>query len=352
MVKNMFSECIELENREAAVDYFYQQGWTDGLPIVPPTPEKVEKMLDYVRFKGNEILGVIPERQREVTTLKVAINAVMAGCLPSYMPIVVSAVQAILEPSFGIHGVTSTTGGAGILIVVNGPIIEELSMNTSKNFLGSSTNRANATIGRAIRLLILNVGGGNLFDQATMGHPGKITFCVAEAKNEIWEPLHVQRGFNKDSNTVTVFAIEGPNQVNNHISKTPEGILMTIVDRMSAVGRLHMQRPIPQTPCVVVICPEHQATLIEHGWSKEKVVSFLFEHTHRSEMDLYHFGQRNDMPLDTEANNWVPIVPSKEHIYVLSGGGIAGRFSAIIPAWGNIKQSRAITKAIVKSGFT
>jgi hypothetical protein len=349
-VRTWMSERIALTDKEEAVEFFYQKGWTDGLPIIPPTPDKVEAMLQQVSLQGNEIFGTIPERQREINAEKVAINAVMAGCLPAYMPVVAAAVQAVLEPVFGAHGVTSSTSGAAILLIVNGPIVREIGLNSGKNLLGTG-NRANATIGRAVRLVLQNAGGTALFDQSTIGHPGKFSFCMAEAENEEWVPLNVERGFKREESTVTVFAVEGPNQINNHVAETPEGILMTIADRIASMGRLNMQRPLPQTPSVVVVCPEHMSTLLKHEWDKKRVKQFLYDHARRPKTDLYHFGQQLEM-LPNEDGEWIHMAPSPEHIFVVAGGGTAGRFSACIPAWGNIRQSTAVTKRISDSGLT
>lgn len=344
------SNQLEFSDAGEVMEYFYQEGWTDGLPIVPPTPQKVEAMLEAVHMQGREVIGAIPERNREVTSEKVAINAVMAGCLPVYMPVVLAAVQAVLDPPFGAHGVTSSTAGASILIVVNGPVSRQIKLNSGKNLFGMG-HRSNATIGRALSLTLRNAAASGLFDQSTLGHPGKISFCIAEAEREEWQPLHVERGWKREQSTVTVIATEGPNQVNNHIAETPEAILLTIADRMASVGRLHMQRPLPQTPCAVLICPEHLTVLLRHGWDKAQIREFLYEHSMRSEKDLYNYGQSLVSPGFGEEVK-VPLVPSADDIYVLAGGGNAGRFSAIIPCWGNKRQSQPVTKEVTSSGFT
>jgi hypothetical protein len=341
------SKEIRLSNAEEAIEYYFQQGWTDGLPVVPPTPDKVEAMLKQVGLQGKEVIGAISERNCVITAEKVAINAVMAGCLPAYMPVVITAVQAALNPLFGIHGSTASTGGSSLLLIINGPIIQQLGINTGKNMMGIG-NRANATIGRALRLVLLNAGGTREFDQTTLGHPGKFTFCIAEAECEEWAPLHVERGFKREDSTVTVFASEGPNQINNHVAQTPEGILMSIADRMTALGTFNMQR---SAPCVVVICSEHLQTLLEFGWDKSQVRSFLYEFARRPKSDFYRFGLQLELSAGDE-QEWVSPVPSPEDILIVSGGGMAGRFSAYIPAWGSSKAWAPVTKAIVSSGFT
>lgn len=336
-----FARQIELADPEEAMEYFFGKGWTDGLPVIPPTPEKVDAMLRYSGLRGDEVIGTIPERSRTITAEHAAINAVMAGCLPSYMPVVIAALEAVLDPAFGVHGPTASTGGAGILLIVNGPIIQQIGLNAGKNLMGTG-NRANATIGRAVRLVLLNAGGTSEFDQTTLGHPGKFSFCIAEAEQEAWRPLHVERGYRREDSTVTVFAAEGPNQVYNPVANTPEGILLSIADRMSALATFNMQR---QTQCAVVICPEHLATLQEHGWTKDRVRQFLYEHAERPKSDMHRFGlQSEEAPGDR--NIRIKAVPSPQDILLVAGGGPAGRFSAYIPGWGSIQQTVAVTKRI------
>lgn len=345
---NFLSPTYSFDTSEEAIEFCYRKGWTDGLPVVPPTPEKVKEMLDASRLEGSEVLGTIAERNRMITAEKVAINAVMAGCLLNHMPVVTAAVEAVLDPRFGVHGPTSSTGGAAILIIVNGPAVQQIGMNHGKNLMGGS-NRANATIGRAVNLVMKNAGGTAQFDQTTIGHPGKISFCIAEAEHEKWEPLHVERGFKREDSTVTVFAAEGPHQVNNHVANTPEGILLSMADRMTALATFHMQRK--GTQCVVVICPEHLSTLLEHGWDKRKVREFLFEQARRPKADFARYGlQREAEPGDEDS--WLKAVPSPDDILLLSGGGPAGRFSSFIPGWGSIAQTVAVTKKVAVSGFT
>lgn len=339
------SKTLEFHNVKEINEHYFQKGWTDGLPIIPPTPDLVEEMLKQVKLEGNEIIGSIPERNRVITTEKLAINVVMAGCLPVYMPVVLSAMEAVLDPEFGVHGPTSSTGGAGIFIVVNGPITKQIGLNSGKRLL-SSTNRANATIGRAIMLTLHNAGGSNEFDQTTIGHPGKLSYVMAESERDGWVPYHVENGFRKEDNAVTVFAGEAPNQINNHVADTPEGILKSFADRMTALATFHMQR---DTQCAVILCPEHMSTIIEHGWNKQMVKEYLFQQARRPKNELYNFGLQLE-PL--EGNEWITAVPSIDDLIVLTGGGPAGRFSAFIPGWGSLNQTRSVTKQIHNSGFT
>ncbi|WP_066304600.1 hypothetical protein [Bacillus sp. FJAT-29814] len=342
------AEQIEVRDTLDAIEYFYQRGWTDGLPIVPPTKERIYDMLKSVNMAPDTIVGSIPERGRVFTAELVAINAVLAGCLPGYFPVVMAAVQAISEPEFGLHGPSASTHGAAIMIAVNGPITEEIGMNAGSNAFGPG-NRANATIGRAIRLLMINVGGSLEFDRSTLGTPAKYTFCFAEKRTE-WTPLHVQRGFNEDESTVTVFACEGPNQIQNHGSLKGEGILRTMADRMSALGTFNMAS---ETEMAVVLCPEHYIHLHKEGWSKESVQQYLYENAKRSIIDMKNGGIIDAPVAVSDEHLFKYAVPSREHILLMVAGGDAGRFSSCMPGWFSYKQSRAVTKSVkAATGFT
>jgi hypothetical protein len=341
----LHSEHLEFQDATKMNEYYFQKGWTDGFPIIPPTPELVEKMLNHVRLEGSEVIGSIPERNRVITAEKLAINAVMAGCLPIYMPVVLAAMGAVLDPEFGVHGPTASTGGAGIFIVVNGPITKQIGLNSGKRLLNSN-NRANATIGRAIMLTLHNAGGSNEFDQSTIGHPGKLSYVMAEQERAGWTPYHVEMGFDMDENTVTVFAAEAPNQINNHVADSPEGILNSVAERMTALATFHMQR---DTQCAIILCPEHMTTIIEHGWNKQMVKDYLFEKARRNKNDLYRYGLLLE---PVEEHEVITAVPSVNDIIVLTGGGPAGRFSSLLPGWGSIHQTRAVTRRIVQSGIT
>lgn len=342
------AEKIEMKDALEAIEYYFQKGWTDGLPVVPPTGEKIQAMLESVNMSPDTVVGSIPERDRAFTAEIIAINAVMAGCLPGYFPVVMAAVQAITDPKFGAHGPTASTHGAAIMIIVNGPIAKQIGMNDGENAFGPG-NRANATIGRAIRLLLMNAGGSPEFDRSTLGHPGKYSFCFAEKETE-WTPLHVQRGFDKNDSTVTVFACEGPNQFQNHGALKAENILRTLVDRMSALGSFHMAS---DTEMAVTICPEHYKDLKEQGWTKESVQQYLFQHAKRSVADMKNGGLIEEQIQDGDDQKFKKVVSSPEQILLTVAGGEAGRFSACMPGWFSSKLSRAITKSIaVATGFT
>lgn len=205
--KSLFVEDSVIGAAEAS-QLFYQQGWTDGLPIIPPTRTRVDEMIHWLDRLPDEMIGLVPPRQGRATLEKLAINAVMAGCRPEHFPVVVTAVGAILEPSFGLAGVQATTGPHAPLIIVNGPIVRTLNINSESNAFGPGWE-SNAVIGRALRLVLLNIGGGipGTVDKSTQGQPSKYTFCIAENEEaNPWEPLHVERGFDQATSTVTVVA--------------------------------------------------------------------------------------------------------------------------------------------------
>ena len=337
----------------AAMEYCYSQGWTDGLPVIPPTDERVAAFLGHLRRGREEVLGGVPERRRFVTLEQVAANAVMAGCLPEYAPVVLAAVEAILQPVFNLVGPSASLGGAGILLVVNGPVVQQLQINCGNNLFGPG-NRANATIGRAIRLVLMNTCGAipGLFDRSCLGHPGKYSYCIAENEPDSpWLPLHVERGCAAGSSAVTAFACEGPRQVRNSVSQTPEGVLTTIVDVMSSLGTsLTTSGSVATTASgtrqgeiLIVMAGEHTHTVASHGWSKSDVRRYLAEHARRSVADLKRGGGIEGALEAGDGQRYVPVVERSEDIFVITAGGEEGAMSAVIPSWGPKVSSTAVT---------
>ncbi|MBI3329707.1 MAG: hypothetical protein HYZ81_23745 [Nitrospinae bacterium] len=337
------STAYDVSDTVEAIEFYFDKGWTDGLPVVPPTEASIRAMLDAVGLDPGEEITFIENRQVSVTAEKVAINAVMAGCKAAYMPVVVAAMEAIGDPRYGYHGPATSTGGSAVFMLVNGPIARELDINCGDNLFGPGW-RANATIGRAVRLVMRNAIGtlpGKL-DRSTLGHPGKYTYCIAENEAESpWFPVHVERGFRPDQNAVTVFAALAPHQVSNQLSNTAEGVLTTIADSMHISGGVTAQ---PQY--VVVINGEHMRTIGSSGWSKADIKRFLFEHTQNS---IAHLKRTHRMPgeiLPQDETTMRPLVPSPEDIIVVAAGGRAGVASAFIPGWGGRGSSQSVTKEI------
>ena len=335
------SDRLEFDDATEAIESYLARGWTDGLPVVPPTEGRVREFLEYAGRAPADIVGTEPTKGRVITAEKVAINSVMAGCLPEYFPVVLAAIEAISEPQFNLHAITASTMGAAVLTIVNGPIVAELSMNSGVSVFGPG-HRPNATIGRAIRLVISNVTGavsGEL-DKATLGHAGKYTWCIAESEDASpWEPLHVERGFRGDQSTVTVLAGLSSTQVSNHSSRNPEGILTSFRDAMFSAGP-------GQTEMVVVLVPEHIGYMRSAGWSKIRVKEFLHETAQRPASDWVKAGWTAEVASTEDAAISRSVVNDPEGVTVIVAGGAAGAFSAIIPLWGGGSNSRSVTKEI------
>jgi hypothetical protein len=349
---------IEHQSALEAIDYYYRMGWTDGLPVVPPTEERVQEFIDYVGRKPDEVVASMEPVLKDCTIEKAAINAVMAGCLPEYFPVVLAALEACMDPRWGhFHGSTASTGGSAQLIIVNGPIRHKLGMNCGVNVFGPG-NRANSTIGRAMRLIIINVFGmvPGLFDMSVQGHPGKYSYCIAENEEQSpWEPLSVSQGFEPGVSTVTLVAARGAQPVENRGSDKPEEVLRTIADTMSHLGALD-NRPI-----VVVMGAEH-AQLVggTHGWSKQRVREFLWQNARRPLADLERVGRRatgytpdvgSDLPRvmyhDEAGGQFVHQGASPDHILLAVAGGDNGGVSCVIPTWAYpVKPGDFVTVAI------
>jgi hypothetical protein len=347
------AERLRLSDAWAAIEHFFQQEWSDGLPVVPPTEALVQQMLQAVERDPNEVVGQIPPRFGVATVESLAIHAVLAGCLPAYFPVVLAAVEALLDPQFGLHGVIATTHVSTPLLIVNGPMARTLKLNSGPNLFGQGW-RANATIGRAIRLILGNLGGGlpGGIDQSTLGHPGKYTYCIAEnEENSPWEPLHIERGFMPDESTVTVLAAAAPYSMSDFFNNTALGILRTFADSMANMGSANLYRG---GEMLVVIGPEHAHDIASDGWTKGDVKYYLFEYARK----LYAEARRGGMYSEevrqrlwprwldyTREDLMVPLVRSPDEILVIVAGG-AGRHSAWVPGWGNVDRSRAVTRRI------
>src|SRR3990172_4880250 len=268
---------------DAAMELCSAKGWTDGLPVVPPTEARISAMLAAVGLEPDLQVAFIENRQVAVTAEKVAINAVLAGCKPEYMPVVVAAVEALADPLYGYHGPATSTGGSAVFMVVNGPIARELDMNCGDNLFGPGW-RANATMGRAVRLIMRNTIGTlpGVLDRSSLGHAGKYSFCIAENEAESpWPAFHTTRGFRPDQNAVTIFAALAPNQISNGLSSTPEGVLTTLCAHMrisAGSGR--------QPQYALVFAGEHMAIMKKAGWSREDVQRYCFEHSKSTVAEL------------------------------------------------------------------
>lgn len=343
---------IELEEGRVQEEFF-ERGWTDGLPVVAPTPERVGAMLELAGVEAAEIVGTVPERAREITAQKAAVNAVMAGCRPEYFPVVLAGLTAMLDPAFNAHTVVTSTGGAALCLVVSGPLVAELGFNSGRNALGPG-NRANATVGRTMRLVAMNVLGArsDTLDGSSIGHPGKYTMLVAEEPPpEGWSPLRVELGYDLDDTTVTVLGTEGPHQVANHLNPDPEGILATFAAAMRdpatfAVGKGHQ--------VLIVLGHEHRAALAEAGWTRPMVRHFLAEHSRVTPEELLSAGvlleHTNQHDMVPEADGKLPTVPSPDDVFLVTAGGAGAGWSAYIPVWAPKIHSAASTRKVLPAG--
>ena len=327
----------------SAIELCYTNGWTDGMPVVPPTEERIRAMLDAAGLDPEHQLAFIENRQISVTAEKVAINAVMAGCKAEYMPVVAAAVEALGDPLYGYHGPATSTGGSAVFMLVNGPIARKLDINCGDNLFGPGW-RANATIGRAIRLVMRNVIGtlpGEL-DRSSLGHAGKYTYCIAENEAESpWPPFHTTRGFRAGQNAVTIFAALAPHQYSNQLSATPEGILTTACAYMKISAGSARQ---PQY--ALVFAGEHMETMRKAGWTREQVQNYCFEHARSPVAELKRLYMMAGDVAPEDERTMFPVVREPGDFLVIAAGGSAGVQSAFIPGWGGKEGSQSVSREI------
>ena len=325
---------IDPEIEKVSYD-FYMRKLTDGLPIIPPTKEKLLKFLNYTDYNSDDIITILPPKQGKATVEKIVINSIMAGCIPAFMPVIQHAVQALSQDQFNLPGVNATTHPVAICVILNGPISREIAVNSGVGCLGPG-NIANATIGRALRLCLINIAGAvpGIGDHATMGSPAKYSFCFGEAENENpWKPLHVERGFNLENSTVTVMAAEAPHNVNDHRSKTAEDLLNTIVNTAAVAGCNNSHVP---GEILVIMGPEHAQTVENDGWEKEDVKRYIHENT----LVPVELADRGGRKLDEQwmVNGNVRITRSPEDVILVVAGG-PGRHTMIAHGFGTSSQS-------------
>jgi hypothetical protein len=309
------------------IEEMYERGWTDGLPVVPPTADRVEAMLGGC--DGQLSLGFVPPGMGEATLARVAACAVLAGCRPAYFPVVAAAAQAALDPAFNLHGQAVTTQPAGQLVVVNGPVREAIGLNSGMGALGPGF-RPNLTIGRALRLLVTLTGGGmpGKLDRATLGQMGKIGFCLAEDEEvSPWEPLHVERGFQPSQSVVTVIGSDAPLSISDHRSRTPEDLGWILAWAAAASWSTNWW-PLAE-PSVFVICPEHAEMFRAAGWTKQRLRQFMFEAVRKPAGELRR-GETTPVVHAAGPAAQVPKWASPEAIVLVVAGGEAGRYSAVL----------------------
>ncbi|MPZ97867.1 MAG: redoxin domain-containing protein [Dehalococcoidia bacterium] len=343
---------IEVGAGDDVMEFLFDQGLTDGLPVVPPTPERVLRMLEGTRRDPQEVVATVPPNMAPATIEKIAINAVMAGCRPEYLPVVVAAVEAMCTDEYNIHGVSATTMGASPVVVVNGPIRHRIGMNMGLGALGHG-NRANATIGRAVRLVLRNIGGAKPggTERSTLGNPMKYTLCFAEwEERSPWEPLHVERGFEAGDSVVTLFtATGGPNLIVDQTSRSAAQVAGSFGLVLEGV---HHPRAHGMGDVVLVVCPEHLDTLWREGWTKEQVRACIQELTSRPARELLRdavsgAGLPPDRVPEGGLDRPIPKFAGPEYIHLVVAGADAGKFSAVLEGWasgprGSMPVSRKI----------
>jgi len=325
-----------------AIEAYFERGWTDGLPVVPATAEGIRPFLDAAGLAADAVVLTEPVRRRTITAEKLAINALMAGCRPDYMPVLVTALEAMADPAFTLHGAITSTGGSATLLVVNGPIRHAIGLNAGSNVFGPGW-RANATLGRALRLVILNCLGAlpGVLDRSTQGHPGKYTFCIAENEEESpWEPLHVEKGFAREASTVTVYAAESPHNALTHYGLTADAIIVTLADTMASLGSFSPGQSF------VVLAPEHVAILARDGWTKPHIKEALYARARRTRADLKRGGKVPGPIEPGDETTWVHRGTGPEDIHVIVAGGGPGGHSAFIPSWSRARNSLIVTREI------
>lgn len=341
-------EDFAVSNDEELWHAFEDRSWGDGLPVIPPTPSRVERAVEASGRSPDELLGIIPVRQGEATVEVVAANAVMAGCRPEYMPVVIAAVEALTSPQFNLKALQATTHPVAALVMVNGPIRNLVGMNSGAGAFGPG-NRANASIGRAIRLCLLNIGGARpgQGDFATQGTPAKYTFCFAEnEERNPWGSLAQARGFDPETSTVTVAAAEGPHNINEHVGETAPYILENIASTMANIGA-NNPHTMHLPELWLFLCPEHADVINEGGFDRTSVQRFLYEHA-RIPLGRLRRGPMygmHDWPIwmeGTDPNAMLPIALEPDRFNVLVVGG-TGKHSSWAPTNGG---GRSVTVPI------
>jgi hypothetical protein len=359
-IAELRSPRLRVEDADAAQELFHARGWTDGLPIVPPTADRVQRMLDGAGRAPGEIIGTYPTRRRAISVEKVAINAVMAGCLPEHFPVVLAIVETMADERFGIHACNATTGGSALGFVINGPVRRALGMNWRGNVFGPG-NRANAAIGRAVRLVQINVlgsvagagnedrGGRPILDRATMGQPGKYCgYHLPENEEDFpsLRPLAVELGFAPGQDVVTVFATAGHLQISVHAEPTAGAIADSLSHYLVGTGRL-----TPRGWCLLAIPPEVARILVRDGWSKSDLRRAIYKGTSRSVAWAKRNGwQSGGGPLDARGGAVAPgdeersiaIAGSEEDVLIAVAGGSAGAFVHAFLPYGYAPVSRVI----------
>jgi hypothetical protein len=337
-----------------AIEELYGRGVTDGLPVVPPTRARVDRAVAATGRDADELIALVPPNYGPATVEKIAVNAIMSGCRPDYLPVVIAAVDAVCDEAFDLHGVSATTNAPSPLLIINGPVRARLDINCGAGVFGSGW-RANATIGRALRLVCVNVGGATPggVSMSTLAHPGRYSYCIGEREEESpWESLAVEHGFASGDSTVAVLAADAPLGVYDQRSRTPVDLLATIAASLAVVSHHKMTH---WGDTLLVISPEHAKILGDAGWKKPAVQRWLWDRLRRPVSELVPGRNGGDgLPEHVLAKfkdperepTLIPKFRAPENIKLVVAGGTAGRFSAIVPGWTFAKSSSLVFRPI------
>ena len=326
------ARCVELAEAEDIMEACYDRGWSDGLPVVPPTPLRVMRMLNGSARDAAEIVGKAPPDNVPCTIEKIAINAVMAGCKPEYFPVVIASVEAALQDRFCMHGLLCTTYFSSPVMIVNGPITKQIGMNSGINALGQG-NRANATIGRALQLIIRNVGGGvpGGIDRANMGNPGKYTYCFADDEvDENWQSLAIDRGFERKDSVISLFAGDGLQPILDQQSRTPHSLAKSMAMSLRSVAHTKL---FGIADAILVVCPEHRRVFREGGWNKEDLRTALYEELMTPGAEIIRGTNDIAEGMPAQLKDKMLNKFRDDGLHIVTTGGTAGMFSAIIGGW-------------------
>ncbi len=335
------------------IEYCYTQGWTDGLPVVPATEEILEEFLRTTDRDPNEVLMVQEHLDRTCTVRHAAINAIMAGCTPDYFPVLLAAIDAFESGVARTNLMQSTTGQA-LITIVNGPIRNELGFNSTSNVFGQGF-RPNATIGRAMHLIVMNALGirPHEFDQSTQGTSAKWAMCIAENEEESpWDPFHVDQGFSADTSAITTQMIRSDLSIEHRSTQVPEEILLTIADSMSyAGGIVQVTEQRMKHSCIVVMGPEHAQLIAKQGWSKQQVRQFLWENFGKRKSELRRYGKLHADFSDEPEDAFIHNASGPEAIWLIVAGAANGGVSTVCPAF-TLERGKTVTRAIMRRANT
>ena len=332
---------------EAVFEFAAEQGWTDGLPILPPTAESVRRMVAGSRRQPQELVAALPPQNAPATVEKIAVNAVMAGCRPEYMPLVITSIEACVDPDFNLYSLNATTSSVSPLLIVNGPVRQELAINCGYSLFGGGNFRANATIGRAVRLCMRNIGGAieGIVSKSTMGQAGRLSACIGEwEERSPWPPLHVQRGLELEQSAVTVFGSQGTLNLTNVWCKTAEGLLTVLAHSLDSPATNMLNGASGSAELLLVLCPDFAHLIARDGWSVTDVKEFIYQRT--KAIPLSRFPQEMHGQLDELGrihNGVVPLAASPDQFIIVVGGGLGGLHAV---ACHPFAYTKAVTRAL------